>query len=106
MCTRFLPKIRINKFEDNKGVIRSHKSIQWPSDTKAKKDKGQERQRSRETKLKTITCIYKTLHIKRKIEQHEPHKNQEWNKLKNNTTPNPVSRTNILPNKIIKKNVI
>jgi hypothetical protein len=47
-------------FEDTKEVARSRK-LQW-------------------TKRQTI--IYKTVHRKIKIEQHEPHKTQGWGELR------------------------
>ena len=49
----------LRKFEDTKEVIRSRKS---------KKDRQDKRKR-----IKGQTTIYKALHRKLKIEQHEPH---------------------------------
>jgi len=50
----------IPKYEDTKGVIRSHKS---------KKDG----QYNGQKRTKSETTFYKTLHRKLKIKQHEPH---------------------------------
>jgi len=55
----------MRKVEDTKGVIRSRKS---------KKD-----WQYNDQKKKRQTIIYKTLHRKLKIEQHEPHKKTEMN---------------------------
>jgi hypothetical protein len=49
------------EFEDTKGVIRIRKS---------KKDRQHNGQKK---KYKRQTTVYKTLHIKLKIEKHEPH---------------------------------
>ena len=57
MCNSF----RIYNFKDTKGVDRNRKS---------KKDKQHSGKRK---SRKGQTTIYKTLHIKLKIEQHEPH---------------------------------
>jgi hypothetical protein len=63
--------MRLNeKIEDNKGVIRRRKSkmnIQY---------NGQKKKRTNEQ-----TTIYKTLHWKQKIEQHEPQWKQGWTQL-------------------------
>ena len=65
-------------FEDTKGIIRSHnprtnKRIANFKDTKGVIRNHNPRTDKRIANLKGQTMIHKTLHMKLKIEQHEPH---------------------------------